>query len=371
MFGLVASLVVCLALGGCTRIKVTREVLIDLGVWAMPVSMVRSADGGLLMALDSRDAMVLKLDKQGRTEWRFVEPSDQNWNANITMVTALADGGALVCGARQSSPPDMKPFPGFVVRLDAKGSEVGRADPTRSGYDGAPFYETMACAPWGDGFVISAMEAIDPTRLGGFDQFDNGVVKITRRARDLSLVWSRPAKVGGFDWPTHMAPISLASGDLLFPSNGQTYVLAGDGSIKSEKSIGECRPLRAQARRETLAFSCDDYPGSGGLTILTYDSSLVVVGMQRLFDEAGMPIVRDFPIVAELPRGESFTLSTGSLSRGPIVTLHNKAGRQVDQYTLSTGLLRDVVADGDGVAILSSVTGNKYGMPRISWIAHQ
>jgi hypothetical protein len=206
------------------------------------------------------------------------------------------------------------------------------------------------------------MEAADNGNPRGFDQFDNGKVTISRLAPDLSVVWSISAAVGGFALPTRMAPKELASGELLFPSVGRIYLIARDGNIKAEKVMGTCRPVRTQLRHSEAAFVCDDSIAAGGPTIVYYDTKLDVVRTQLVIGSTALPIV------SELPGGGFFATFDGPASSGPIVTLHDAAGRRIGKYEFSNGTLRDGVPDGDGVILLRTVTDKGYPMPSISWI---
>ena len=278
------------------------------------------------------------------------------------MVTALSDGGALVCGVRNSPAPALKPLPGFIVRLNSSGKEVRRLDPGRPGFVGDPFYKTMTCAPWGDGYVMSAMEAADKGKAGGFDPFDNGIVTIRRLASDFSVIWSKPAAVGAFALPTAMAPRELASGELLFPSVGHIYLIAQDGRVIDEKAMGTCRPVRTQINHGETAFVCDDYSVAGTPEIVYYDAKLDIVKTQHVIGGSGLPIV------SALPDGGFFATFGGPASAGPIVTLHDPAGHPVGTYIFPDGTLCDSIPNGDGVIVLRTVTGKGYPMPGISWI---
>ena len=117
-----ASLSMILSGMGCSGPSIEKRVTLD--ITATAISLVQVAGGGYFVAVEP--AVVFKLDNNGNVQWKFEQASNNVVN-RLTMVSALADGGAIICGERHAIKDSVvTQFPGFVIRLDAHGKEVAR-----------------------------------------------------------------------------------------------------------------------------------------------------------------------------------------------------------------------------------------------------
>jgi hypothetical protein len=69
-FAILASL--CMNVSGA--LSVERELPIEIDVSTLPHAIEATADGGVLVTLDSFPPKVLKLNASGAVEWKFEEP---------------------------------------------------------------------------------------------------------------------------------------------------------------------------------------------------------------------------------------------------------------------------------------------------------
>jgi hypothetical protein len=351
----------------CSRAPASRQITVDIKNPAIPIAIVNAADGGFFLMLQSTTATLVKLDSDGRIEWKFEEaaPNDiSNVSVKLSMVSALDDGGAILCGMRNVRYPSSVVLPGFVVRLDSRGHEIRRIDPLRSGFDGDAFYDTMTCASWGSGFVISAMETADAS-AGPFNPYTNGQVFVLKLSSDLSVIWKRPLAVGGSGVPTRMTPRALKTGDLIFPGSNQIFLIDPDGNVKTAADLpGMCRWVRSAKVSAEIQFSCDGGPFPN---VIKFDSNLKMTKAIIMSSR-----IESLPIITQLQNGDYVTLSNRANPAGPTIKHFDSSGKYIDEQDFSDGLLTDVISLNkmSGVLVLRTVNRDDYLHPNISFIEY-
>ena len=360
------ALIASLALAaGCDSAHIVRVAVPDLGFSAEPFLIVEAKDGGIFMAVETIPATLLKLKDDGSIEWKF-EESQNNGGATISMVTALPDGGALVCGGRRSRPPDREVLPGFVIRLDSHGKEISRLDPLVPGFVGKSFYETDTCAQWGDGFVISAMESTEEARsnIKPFDAYKNNRIVVSRLSPSLSITWIKPIQIRGLGITPFMPPREMANGDLLFPSEGDIFLLDGQGTVKVQARMGPCSWLHTR-EPDKLKFVCTDLDVGTEARIVEYDLNLNEISSTQLSGAYG------WPSVAELPTGYLAVFGEPNSSGPPIVS-YDQLGRELNRYTLPRGDPRGLIVSSlhDEIVVAQAAVRNGHLVPKLIWLNH-
>jgi hypothetical protein len=348
------------------QIRPIHEETLDQGISADPFSIVPANDGGFFLALQSTPSPVSKLDAKGKVLWRFNGPSSIEY-LEIKMITALPDGGLIVCGSRGSGGANFKMLPGFVIRLDPSGREIARLDPGAPNFKGRIFYDVMTCVPWGDGFAISVIESVNDEATTNFNPYTDGRTAVKRLDSNLSLKWSKPLKVGGPGWPTHINPLELPSGDLVFPSGQGIYILNATGIVLAEAPMKNCRWVRSVSKTRRLTFVCLGDSLASPATVVEYDESLQIKKRTELIGSLGLPIV------AETDDEGYLAALNGSNSKGPDITKFDSSGNNTGRFSFSQGSLQDMAPTPKGtrqVAILRSVISKGHFAPNISWLSY-
>lgn len=365
-FRLIVGILGVVALASCHRLRIAREVTLDSGAPTMPVSIVNAADAGYFVAIQAEVPGILKINNIGAIKWKFEEHPPGNTKGVVKMVGAVPGGGAIVCGSNNSGYPDRTTLPGFAILLDGNGREVNRLNTANGGSNGKPLYDFITCAPWGDGFVVSAIESkVDSESELKFDPIRDGRVVVVKLASDFSILWRKQVDVGGVGFPTAMPPREISSGDLIFPGAGKIFSLDMNGEVKASAPMpGTCRWLRAQPRDPSLRFVCSGDSSNSGVSIFEYDRGLSIIRTVHLANSQGLPIV------VELPNGDYLSMIGGSNSQGPRTRHYDASGHALGSYNYSDGSLRDGASSSDEAAavFLRAIEVNDHFVPNITWL---
>lgn len=344
---LIALFATMTTMTACNGLSIERVATLD--VTGSAITIVRAAGGGYFVAAEP--AVVLKIDNEGNVQWRH-EELPKGIVTRLTMVSALADGGAIFCGERSSIKDSIvTQFPGFVIRLDTHGKEISRLDPMAHGFAGTAFFETLTCAPWGDGFVISAL--VDKKSV------------VIRLDSTLSVLWIKALAVGGIGFPTMMQPREISNGDLLFPSPGDVFLIEPTGNVKYHNSMPPCRWLQTSSFDGRLRFACEsDTVGSSG-RVVEYDESLNIKS-SIIFSGKNT----GFPLLMEISDGRFLSLIYSSNLTGPLATLFDSKGKEIETFTVPSGGLANGLPENNGTAAVILVTAERdnHFVPQLYWL---
>lgn len=216
MHCLVVALMTASALEGCGgsrdgSIVVDREVRLE-GVCGTPFAIVRTADGGFVIAGGCGDAWAAGTTSTGILRWRYGEPAPQNRSPVASYfkgAVALANGHVLLCGQHHQR--------ALVTILDETGQLVERRDISPPDGNAAISVSSIDwCLPWNDGVAL----------VGGGSDGHQGYFWLLKLDKNGSQEWGRVSDKG-----VAGSAIQAPNGDLI---TAHTATDLTDNSYHSE-----------------------------------------------------------------------------------------------------------------------------------------
>jgi len=155
---LLVALVTAAALGGCgespdsstpdSSIVIDREVRLE-GMKGTPQAIVRTSDGGFVIAGSWGNGWAAGTTSTGTVRWRYADPESERSPvaSGFNGAVALADGNVLLCGQHHRQ--------ALVTILDENGQLVERRDILPPDGNAAIFLSSIhQCLRWNDGVAL-------------------------------------------------------------------------------------------------------------------------------------------------------------------------------------------------------------------------
>jgi hypothetical protein len=367
-FAILASL--CMNVSGA--LSVERELPIEIDVSTLPHAIEATADGGVLVTLDSFPPKVLKLNASGAVEWKFEEPMPSGGVTYIRMAVPDHGSGVILCAARERAVNRLVKVPSAVIRLNDHGQEIARLDAAKGDVPGGIFYEASGCIPWQDGYVVVAREPRPANEPDDFGHVISGLrdrTTVMRLHADLSIQWRKPIPMYPNPGASTAGPRALPNGDLILPGLESMTLIDGSGNIKTHTAMPPCVWLRTARLDSRVRLACARLTPATASTIYEYNDSLQVVSKLPLGSEdVGLPTV------IELADGSFAVLGNGDNNQPPFVVLYSATGKELNKYTYlkkwsSHGNVVGGVATGPAqIATLRSSEHHDHFISIVTWI---
>jgi len=153
----IASLVTAAVLGGCggspdsstpdSSIVIDQEVRLE-GMEGTPQAIIRTSDGGFVIAGSWRDGWAAGTTSTGTLRWKYTEPGSRSTVSSVfSGAVSLANGDVLLCGEHHQQ--------ALVTVLDERGQLVERRDVLPPDGNAAIFLSSIhQCLRWNDGVAL-------------------------------------------------------------------------------------------------------------------------------------------------------------------------------------------------------------------------
>ncbi|AHX16162.1 hypothetical protein CH75_05860 [Dyella jiangningensis] len=250
--------------------KVEREVLIDPDHTHHPLALLRAADDGYFVLEGGYGNGVVKVDRNGKTEWLYRDPDPEIYvphhrsTVEFSTAAASSDGGVLLGGHRgKLGDHGRDRLGGVLILFDKHGREVSRIDPAGDDVDHrAELADVYAVARWGDGFA-----AIVATN---HEQF------VFRLRPDGSILWKKNLNMQKSAGSERSEARSTSSGDLVVRGLSSVVRLNDRGDKLQEVDIdASCTWIAFNAPDDRAQFLCQSNGGQAGqgLQLVEVDSA--------------------------------------------------------------------------------------------------
>lgn len=145
-----------------SELIVTKTVYIEKGLQPDPYAIVRTNNGGYVVAgtiTDAHQAWAASTDGEGKELWRYVAPLADQFAKKIGLpyptykgITVMPDNSIFLCGGMPRSIPNMHEAGGLLTHLDKNGSRISEVlikPSIEKNLDG----QLAACMPWDNGLI--------------------------------------------------------------------------------------------------------------------------------------------------------------------------------------------------------------------------
>jgi hypothetical protein len=273
-----------IAVASCAKaepsITVDREMLLSSGLVVRESIIVRTPDGGFVVAGNRNAAWATRINAQGQVLWEYVDTRSERGitrpiNSLFRGAIVLADNSVLLCGSKQTQHAGV----GLAVRISPKGTVLAE-DYLRPNSDNKYIYSRIdQCLPWGDSFVMLGIGvSTDKVR-------DDWMIKLNASG---DRVWE---KIGHDFAPDDI--VEAPNGDLVlavrlyepFQAVRLTRLDSSGSILKTRMIKGAQNFFLAHSRmaRDTYILGIVDWPET---RLLTLDANFSEVAQPR--------IIRDF-----------------------------------------------------------------------------
>lgn len=233
--------------------KVEREVLVDPGHNHEPLALLRAADGGYFVLENSYGNGIVKVDSNGKMQWRYTEPDPGIYlkrpgtAVEFTTAAPAPDGGVLIGGHRgKAAEHGNDQVGGVLIRLDKGGHVIGRVDPVQRADQPdqkAQLFDVYAVARWGDGFA--AIGSANHKKV------------VIRLQNDGSILWQKELVMRGSAESQRAEARAMPNGDLVFRGGESVVLLSIGGSTLQEIDLhGTCAWIAFAIPSDRIQFIC-------------------------------------------------------------------------------------------------------------------
>jgi len=216
--------------------EVTREVLLESNRAPQVRALTQTKEGGYVIAgSDQHIPWATRTDAEGHVQWRHVLPMKE-WtpggtDAHYESAAAMTDDSTLLCGYKGEGEELHPPILGLLTHIDKAGKMLSHRVLYPQGDKSFALNYLRQCVPWDDGFAVVG----DASRWvsGAMQRFlwllaldANGDVKWEKLIPNITPSIRAQAMV-------------TPKQDLLLLAMNQIVLLDTNGTIKSQKTVGQ------------------------------------------------------------------------------------------------------------------------------------
>jgi hypothetical protein len=270
------------------KITVLKEVLLVPGNAAAAHAIVRTPDGGFIVAgsilIDTSENKVwaTRVTSSGEVVWNYGMPTEADKDfrgikGTLFGALMLPDNSALLCGSTGPQKPG-DDVTGYLVRVDASGKVLSELTLHPNGDAHFGYSLLTRCLPWADGFAL----------VGGLthnQQSQGWLIKLNSQGMQE---WEKVSSdAGGFD------AIETADHDLITLDQGTGIYSAtvrrlnSNGELIAKRNIERQGITLMRSIDASINAYCATYKlGSLNVTISTLDKDLHDASPERVIDTA-------------------------------------------------------------------------------------
>ncbi|MHB1587870.1 MAG: hypothetical protein ACYCRH_08135 [Acidiferrobacteraceae bacterium] len=233
------------ALSACTRaathITVTREVFLERGHEILPRALVRTHDGGYVIAGFSGTPWATRVNAAGQVQWRYRAPrvplkaGQVPGDSTYTGAVTLPDDSTLLCGyePRPDQPYSVR---ALLTRISPHGRVLSVQMPDPNHDPGYVLSYIQRCVRWDKGVAVIGSTTLFPK--GSTQPDGENYVWLLKLDGQGKIQWEKliPDRYANFD--PDQTLLTLSNGDLaIMTSLAHLRLVGPEGTVRAQRTI--------------------------------------------------------------------------------------------------------------------------------------
>lgn len=221
--------------------EVTREVLLESGRFPIPRAMIRTKEGGYVIAgWEAHRPWATRTDSLGNVQWRYILPMKEwrsgDGDAEYEGAATMSDDSTLLCGHKDEGDSSHPLTVGMLTRIDKVGQVIEHRELYPQGDQSFHLSYLRNCIAWGDGFAVLGQTS---RWLGSPGSY-----------RQESFCWLLALDANGnTKWEKFIpntlpgAASVMPNGDLVIVAPNQITLVNATGAIEAQRRFGDAITL--------------------------------------------------------------------------------------------------------------------------------